>query len=67
LRTSSRLCASSSPPGAQTHQEVTDVGGGNLTATVKDADGNITGLIQAPWPLNPRKVLGLITGCGRHQ
>jgi len=32
--------------GAQVQQEVTDVGGGKLTAVVKDADGNIIGLIQ---------------------
>jgi predicted enzyme related to lactoylglutathione lyase len=32
--------------GAQIQQEVTDVGGGKLTAWVKDADGNITGLMQ---------------------
>ncbi len=34
--------------GAQTQQEVQDVGGGKLIALVKDADGNITGLIQSP-------------------
>lgn len=34
--------------GAQMQQEVKDVGGGKLTASVKDADGNITGLIQEP-------------------
>ena len=34
--------------GAQTLQEVKDVGGGKLTASVKDADGNIIGLIQSP-------------------
>jgi predicted enzyme related to lactoylglutathione lyase len=34
--------------GAQTQQEVRDVGGGKLIASVKDADGNVTGLIQAP-------------------
>jgi hypothetical protein len=33
--------------GAQTQQDVQDVGGGKLIATVKDADGNITGLIQS--------------------
>jgi predicted enzyme related to lactoylglutathione lyase len=32
--------------GAQTQQEVADVGGGKLIASVKDADGNIIGLIQ---------------------
>lgn len=30
------------------HQEVKDVGGGKLTAMVRDADGNVTGLIQSP-------------------
>jgi predicted enzyme related to lactoylglutathione lyase len=34
--------------GAQVHQEARDVGGGLLVATVKDKDGNITGLRQAP-------------------
>ncbi|HEY8679259.1 MAG TPA: VOC family protein [Candidatus Dormibacteraeota bacterium] len=34
--------------GAQTQQAVKDVGGGKLTASVKDADGNITGLAQSP-------------------
>ncbi len=34
--------------GAQVQQEVRDVGGGKLIATVKDADGNIIGLIQFP-------------------
>ncbi len=34
--------------GAQMQQEVKDVGGGKLIATVRDADGNITGLIQSP-------------------
>ena len=34
--------------GAQVQQKVTDVGGGKLVATVKDADGNLTGLIQEP-------------------
>ncbi len=29
-------------------QEVKDVGGGKLTASVKDLDGNIIGLIQSP-------------------
>ena len=32
--------------GAQVQQEVKDVGGGRLIASVKDADGNIIGLIQ---------------------
>lgn len=32
--------------GAQIHQDVRDVGGGNLVASVRDADGNVTGLIQ---------------------
>ena len=34
--------------GAQTLQYVKDVGGGKLIASVKDADGNIIGLIQLP-------------------
>jgi predicted enzyme related to lactoylglutathione lyase len=34
--------------GAQTQQAVQDVGGGKLIASVKDADGNITGLLQSP-------------------
>ncbi len=34
--------------GAQVHQDVKDVGGGKLIATVKDADSNIIGLIQVP-------------------
>jgi hypothetical protein len=34
--------------GAQAQQAVKDVGGGNLTATVKDADENMIGLIQVP-------------------
>lgn len=34
--------------GAQVQQEVKDVGGGKLIATVKDADSNIIGLIQMP-------------------
>ena len=32
--------------GAQEEQSVRDVGGGALTATVRDADGNVTGLYQ---------------------
>ncbi|MGH8282320.1 MAG: VOC family protein [Gammaproteobacteria bacterium] len=34
--------------GAQTMQEIKDVGGGRLIAIVKDADGNIIGLRQDP-------------------
>ena len=34
--------------GAQAQQVVQDVGGGKLIALVKDADGNITGLVQSP-------------------
>ena len=34
--------------GAHVQQEVQDVGGGMLTAWIKDADGNITGLMQVP-------------------
>lgn len=33
--------------GAETQRPVSDVGGGKLIATVKDADGNVTGLIQS--------------------
>jgi len=33
--------------GAQTQQAVKDVGGGKLTASIKDADGNSIGLIQS--------------------
>ena len=33
--------------GAEVQQDPTDVGGGNLIATVKDADGNTIGLMQA--------------------
>ncbi len=34
--------------GAQAHQPIADVGGGKLIATVKDADGNVIGLLQPP-------------------
>ena len=34
--------------GAQVQQEVRDVGGGKLIASVRDADGNVTGLVQSP-------------------
>lgn len=34
--------------GAQVVQAVKDVGGGKLVASVKDADGNIIGLLQMP-------------------
>ena len=34
--------------GAQAQQPVTDVGGGKLTATVSDPDGNVLGLIRVP-------------------
>ena len=34
--------------GGQAQQEVKDVGGGKLVATVKDGDGNLIGLLQAP-------------------
>lgn len=34
--------------GAQAQQEVKDVGAGKLIASVKDADGNVTGLMQSP-------------------
>ena len=34
--------------GAEVRQDITDVGGGKLIATIADADGNIVGLLQAP-------------------
>jgi predicted enzyme related to lactoylglutathione lyase len=34
--------------GAEAQQAIKDVGGGKLIASVKDADGNIIGLIQSP-------------------
>ena len=34
--------------GGGQHQEITDVGGGKLIATVKDADGNLIGILQMP-------------------
>jgi hypothetical protein len=34
--------------GAEAHQGVRDVGGGKLIASVKDADGNVIGLLQSP-------------------
>jgi predicted enzyme related to lactoylglutathione lyase len=34
--------------GAEADQPIQDVGGGTLIATVRDGDGNITGLFQAP-------------------
>lgn len=34
--------------GAQTIQDVKDVGGGKLIAAVKDANGNLIGLAQTP-------------------
>ncbi len=34
--------------GAQAQQKVQDFGGGKLVASVKDADGNIIGLMQSP-------------------
>jgi predicted enzyme related to lactoylglutathione lyase len=34
--------------GAEVLQQPKDVGGGKLLATVKDADGNVTGLRQNP-------------------
>ena len=34
--------------GAQAQQEVGDVGGGKLIASVEDADGNVIGLFQLP-------------------
>lgn len=34
--------------GAEVQQPVKDVGGGKLIASVKDADGNVTGVTQSP-------------------
>ncbi|MGH6951995.1 MAG: VOC family protein [Vitreimonas sp.] len=34
--------------GAEAQQPISDVGGGKLIATVKDADGNVIGLLQQP-------------------
>ncbi len=34
--------------GAEAQQAISDLGGGKLIASVKDADGNIIGLIQSP-------------------
>jgi predicted enzyme related to lactoylglutathione lyase len=34
--------------GAQMQQDIKDVGGGKLIASLKDADGNVIGLIQLP-------------------
>jgi predicted enzyme related to lactoylglutathione lyase len=34
--------------GAQVNEDVKDVGGGRLIASVKDADGNLIGLLQDP-------------------
>jgi predicted enzyme related to lactoylglutathione lyase len=40
------MLASLVAAGAEIHQGARDVGGGRLIASVKDADGNVTGLIQ---------------------
>jgi predicted enzyme related to lactoylglutathione lyase len=34
--------------GAEVQQEIKDVGGGKLIASVKDSDGNVIGLTQEP-------------------
>jgi len=34
--------------GAEMQQEVKDIGGGKLIASVRDADRNVIGLIQSP-------------------
>ncbi len=34
--------------GTQIQQDVRDVGGGKLVASVKDADGNVVGILQMP-------------------
>jgi predicted enzyme related to lactoylglutathione lyase len=41
-----RLIQSLTEAGAQVVQEPKDVGGGRLTASLKDTDGNVFGLIQ---------------------
>jgi hypothetical protein len=33
--------------GAEAQQDVKDVGGGKLIASVRDADGNVIGLLQS--------------------
>ena len=45
--TSRKACSHSLTP-APVHEAAKDVGGGKLTATVKDADGNVIGLVQEP-------------------
>ena len=40
--------------GGETQQPISDVGGGKLVATVKDADGNVIGLLQARTPVVDR-------------
>ncbi len=35
-------------PAHETQQEIKDVGGGKLVASVRDADNNVTGLTQEP-------------------
>jgi len=35
--------------GAQIQQEIKDVGGGRLTAIIRDIDGNLIGLVQSSW------------------
>ncbi len=42
-----KVCKLLLDAGAQMHH-VNDVGGGKLIASVKDADGNVIGLIQLP-------------------
>ncbi len=39
--------AARSTPARSRSRQCSDVGGGNLTATVKDADGNVFGLFQS--------------------
>ena len=50
--------------GAEADQQIQDVGGGALIATVKD-DGNVTGLFQAPaGARKPAQGTGCVTGDG---
>jgi predicted enzyme related to lactoylglutathione lyase len=34
--------------GAEVHEDAKDVGGGKIIALLKDADGNVIGLVQSP-------------------
>jgi hypothetical protein len=47
MSTTSRRASQLFGAGAEAQQTITDVGGGKLIAAVKDADGNIIGLVQS--------------------